>query len=316
MKRTIAALFVCGLFSAAVLAEETAYIGVMLGTLDDAVMKKLNYDGRGAYVTDIVKDGPADKAGMKDRDIIVAIGNDAIAGPGHLRDILDYHRPGDTVTVTVWRGGKRETLTVELGGKKSMLSLDTDDIAKTIVISGEPTAWLGIRTQELSEQLGEHFGAKAGVLVSEVIDESPAATAGFMAGDVITKVGSEPVEHPLELTKVLGDKEPGDTVALVFIRDGKATTKDVTLAEAPKKYRKGWPQVFTWDDDGTGFGLSVLPDLPHFPQLFEKRLQAEEEMESEELQRELRELRESLTEEMKSLRAELDELKKNLKHTN
>ncbi|MCU0610391.1 MAG: PDZ domain-containing protein [Candidatus Eisenbacteria bacterium] len=322
MQRILAAVILSVLLAPAAVHADGAYLGVILGVIDDDAMKKLDYEGRGAFVVDVVEESPADQAGMKDRDIVIGIDKEVIIGPGHLRDALALHRPGDTVAITVWRKSGKTTLQVKLGKpeQKPASLLDSDDIRKTIVISGEPRAWLGIRTQELSEQLGEHFGSKDGVLVSEVIEGGPAAGAGLMAGDVIVKVGTETVEHPLGLTKAMGDHEPGDKVALVFIRDGKEMTKEVELAETPEKYRKGVPQFFTWDDDGTGFGMRVLPNLPGLPQFepreFQKQLQLEDEAASEELRQGLKELRESLTDEIKALRAELDELKKSLKHTN
>ena len=320
MQRILAAALLGLLLAPAAVVAEGAHLGVILGTVDDDAMKKLDYVGRGAYVMNVVEDSPAAKAGMKDRDIIIQVDKDVIIGPGHLKDVLALHNPGDDVIVTVWRKGTKEALRVTLGKpeKKAFISLDPGDIAKTIVISGEPDAWLGVRTQELSEQLGEHFGSKEGVLISEVIDGSPAAKAGLAAGDVIIEIGKEPVGQPYELTKVIADQEPGDKVAVVFIRDGKELTKEVELGETPEKYRKRMPQIFGWQSDGSEGGnwdFDFLKGLPQRTLPGGEALEFEEQSRHEELQQELKELQKTLSEEMKALRAELDELKKNLKHT-
>ncbi|MBN1424150.1 PDZ domain-containing protein [Candidatus Fermentibacteria bacterium] len=316
MQRTLTVLVLCAaLFPFGVSAGEGAHLGVMLGSLED-LAQKFDYDGRGAPVVEVVKDGPAAKAGMKDGDVIIAIDKDAIVGPGHLREVLSFRSPGDKAQVTVWRKGKKETLHVELGERTKLHLLDRSDFAKTIVISGEPTAWLGIRTQELSEQLGEHFGAKAGVLVSEVIEDSPAAKAGIAAGDVIVKVGEETVSQPFELTKALGDREPGQKITLVLIRQGRELTKEVELGETPKEYRRGRPQVFRWksgDEGGSDWSFSLPRDLPPGALPGMDWLELDARVDREELQKDLQELRETLSEQMKDIRAELDELRKSLK---
>lgn len=316
MQRMFALLVFCALLTpSGASAKDGAHLGVILGTMEDAA-KKLGYDDRGAYVIDVVKDGPADMAGMKDGDIIIAVDKDAVVGPGHLRDLLGLRSPGEKANVTVWRKGKKETLSVVLGERTSPRIIDPGDIAKTIVISGEPKAWLGIATQELSEQLGGHFGAKSGVLVSEVIEDSPAAKAGIAAGDVIVKVGEESVSQPFELTKAMGDREPGQKITLVLIREGKELTREVELAETPEKYRRRLPQVFGWksgEDGGRDWSFSLPRGLPPGTLPGMDWLEVETRVDREELQKDLQELRENLTEQMKALRAELDELKKSLK---
>lgn len=320
MKHIALLLCICSLvLSTVAWAEEGAHLGVMLGTVDKDVSKRLGYEGTGAYVPDVVKDGPAYEAGIRDDDIIIGFDKDTVVGPGHLKDLLALRKPGETVTVTVWRKGKKETFSVKLGKRKLPILGDPEGIAKTIVISGQPRAWLGVRTQELSEQLAEHFGTKDGVLVSEVMEEGPAAKAGLVAGDVIVTVGKEKVESPFALVRALDDLEPGDKVNVVFIRNGKEMTKEVELVETPKKYRRRLPEVFQWRSEGDEPGALSLdflkglpqPNLRHF-----ERLELEDDDRMEELRDQLKELRDSLTQEMKALRTELDELRKNLKATN
>ncbi len=290
-------------------AKDTAHLGVMLGTIEDAPQR--GFEGRGAYVRDVMEDGPAHEAGVRKGDIIVAMDKEAVIGPGHLRDLLDSRRPGDEVTLTVWRKGKKLDLKVRLGRRPPPVP-ELGQLSKTIVIRGEPRAWLGVRTQELSEQLGAHFGAKAGVLVSEVMKDSPAAEAGIQAGDVIAKVDDEAVDHPFELTRILGEHEPGDKVTLALVRDGKELKKEATLRETPKKCRRGLPQVFSWTDEGRPLDLRGLADLP-----FIRHLEGlgEPSVGIEELRDEVRALRERLDDEMRALRAELEELKRSLEHT-
>lgn len=277
-----------------------AYLGVSLETLDEELVRQLGFDGRGAYVRDVVRGGPADRAGIRRGDVIVALGDDPVVGPGHLRDLLAYRRPGEKVKVTVWREQRRHSYEVTL--KEPPPGPLPEALAKTIVIRGEPRAWLGVRTQELSPQLAEHFKVSQGVLVSEVVENSPAATAGLLAGDVIVKLGETVLEDPVDLTNALEGMEPGDKVVVTFVRDGKEMTKEVELGQTPKRFRRGLTRVFQWGPEDE----RLLPPLPWGPSDPEERARLREE---------LRVLRERLGAELQGLRAELEELKRHIRPT-
>lgn len=308
-----ALLVLCG----TAFAGSGAFLGVILGNLDEEVSKKLGYEGRGVYVPDVVDDSPAQKAGMEDRDIIIEMDGDKIIGTGHLKDFLSYHAPGDEIQVKVWRDGKTKTLSVELGERERELK----DVERTIVIRGEPKAWLGIRMQSLSPQLGEHFGTKKGVLISEVIEGSPAEKAGLEAGDVITKIGDDGVEETHNVSTILADFEPGDNVEIHIVRDGKSMSKEAKLADAPKEHRKTEPYVFTWDGEHMkvpGLDYLYIPRVPEVPipklEFPEFEMEFEEQIENlREQGDELRKLKAELKDEMEHLRAEIEELKQQLK---
>ena len=107
-------------------------------------------------------------------------------------------------------------------------------IVKTM--DGEDRGWLGVRLDALNEQLGDYFGVKdgAGVLVTEVVEDSPAAKAGLLAGDVIVKVGDEQTASPDGLHEAMGDTRPGDDLALTVLRKGARKTITAKLGEMPE----------------------------------------------------------------------------------
>ena len=88
---------------------------------------------------------------------------------------------------------------------------------------------LGIGVQELTTQLGEYFGTPAGVLVTEVDDNSSGKTAGLRAGDVITKVNDQPVRSTQDLRRLLGNAS--GEISLTVMRDRKEQTLKVKLNE-------------------------------------------------------------------------------------
>jgi Do/DeqQ family serine protease len=95
--------------------------------------------------------------------------------------------------------------------------------------------WLGIVIQELTPELAEGFGVKeqSGVLVAEVMKDSPAEAAGLKPGDVVVEFGGAPVKDVGELQKRVAAVEPGRATPLVVIRDKARTSLSVKIGEQP-----------------------------------------------------------------------------------
>lgn len=89
---------------------------------------------------------------------------------------------------------------------------------------------LGVMTQPLSGQLANYFGVPAGVLVTEVTENSPAAKAGMKAGDVITAIDGTAVKDTGDIVERLGQVAAGKTVAVEISRDRAKQTLTVTMA--------------------------------------------------------------------------------------
>jgi len=124
---------------------------------------------------------------------------------------------------------------------------------------------LGVRLQGLTDQLGDYFGIEGGdgALVTSVTEDSPAATAGIQAGDVIVAVGSKSVEGPGDVARAVRGAEAGPAEVTV-IRDGQRRSFTVTLEEPAESdcenvlvAPEGGPHSFQWhSDDGE---VHVLP---------------------------------------------------------
>ena len=102
-----------------------------------------------------------------------------------------------------------------------------------IVLSSLGRGYLGVSLLNITEELREFYGAPsdAGVLVSRVEEDSPAATAGFRVGDVITAVSEEAVDRSRDIVRGISRLEPEDTVEVAVVRSGATETLTATLAE-------------------------------------------------------------------------------------
>ncbi len=98
-------------------------------------------------------------------------------------------------------------------------------------------ALLGVSFVPLTPELRRHFGVPEdeGVLVSRVLAESPAATAGIQVGDIVTKVDGESAGSGHALARVMGLRKAGDTVNVELWRAGRAQTVSATLAERDRR---------------------------------------------------------------------------------
>lgn len=113
-------------------------------------------------------------------------------------------------------------------------------------------SFIGVHLTELSPELREHFGAPqgAGVMISSVDADSPAAKAGLKVGDVVTKAGGSLVSRASDLSRAVRETEAGGKLSLAIVRDKTPTTLEVAVAARKGRVREvhvgdwGLPQAW------------------------------------------------------------------------
>jgi serine protease Do len=161
------------------------------------------------------------------------IQTDAAISPGNSGGAL-ADRDGEIIGINVAYLPPSETGAVNIG---FAIPSDTAiSVADQLIETGEvSSAYLGVGTTDLSPEDAERFGlpVESGAIVEQVEPGSGADAAGVRRGDIIVRLGSDPIENAGDLFGALRDYQPGDTVELTVVRDGEEQTLDVTLGERP-----------------------------------------------------------------------------------
>ncbi|WP_084442323.1 DegQ family serine endoprotease [Termitidicoccus mucosus] len=198
------------------------YIGVMVQNITPAFAEQFNLDKtEGALVSEIVGDGPAEKAGLKTGDVITEFNKKPIKDGRTLKLTVANVAPGQTVPVVVARDGKSETLELKVGE----LPRDPDDREGPAVAgSGSNEGTLqGVGVSDLSSRARREFDIPArirGALVTEVAPDSAAAEAGLQPGDVILEINRQPVQSSEDAVRLTENPKSRKTLLLIWNQKG------------------------------------------------------------------------------------------------
>ena len=202
-------------------------IGVTIQPVTADIARSLGLaDVHGALVNSVNAGGPADKAGIRQGDVITAINGQAVKDSNTLRNVVAQMAPGTDVKVSLLRAGKEESVNVKLAELQRQAARGEDDSAPDTDGSG-----YGMSVQPLTPDVAGELGVKArsGVVVQEVQPGGRAADAGLRAGDVIVQVDGKAVASGEALRSALSS---GDRPALLLVHRG-ATTFFLPLERRP-----------------------------------------------------------------------------------
>jgi serine protease Do len=179
---------------------------------------------QGALLADVVKGGPADKAGVKPGDVVVSLNGKPVTDANQLTRDVGAIPPGQTVKLEIVRDGKQRQVEVKLGERPD----EKETTARAGGQGGDADKSsgdvLGVRVQDLTPELAQRARVEPGtkgVVVIDVAPESPASQAGLDPGDVILEVNRQPVASIADYRKVVSKLKKGDTV-LLRVRSGQA----------------------------------------------------------------------------------------------
>ena len=223
----------------------------------------------------------------------------------------------NVLKLTIEKDGEKNTYEVDL---KNVMELDAIrdlvgdlgiDIHLDSIFKNTPSpmtftgnTFLGVHCEDISDQLRDYFKVKSGggVLISEVLKDSPAETSGLKAGDILISINDKEIWDTLELTRAVKKHEPEEEILIKVVRKGRVKKIMVTLGERDELFRFDFNDAFGFDHFNGKKGVKK----------FNKKLFEDDEeffFDDDKLKKDLKELRE----EMNTLKEELKELKKKSK---
>ncbi len=247
--------------------DSIGFLGVILEDTDED----------GVLITQLMAGSPADKAGLKAGDRIVALDGKFVEGAGALAKTVRGLKPETKVKVTIIRDKKKKVVTVTLGllfkdqpmppqwqrqPPRLPIPLPVPkfipipprifqhDGVRVLVwglprearekLEGKIREW--IKQYKAAQPKPAYLGvgitkAEEGLRVISVDLDSPAGKIGVRAGDLIVRIDDETLDDPAAFVKTIRAKKPGDTVTLVIHRGKLRTEVLVKLAEKPKRPR-------------------------------------------------------------------------------
>jgi len=193
---------------------QRAKLGVTVQGLTAELAESLGAaDARGALVSAVESGGPADRAGLKQGDVVVAVDGKPMADANAMRNQIAGARPGSSVPIVVRRNGRTETVTARLAERERPV-----DDPRAAGSSGHGEGGFGMAVTPLTPQVAEELElprSAAGLVVTGVDPSGLAASAGMQAGDVIKSVNGQAVTSVTSLRTAL-EARP-DRPALVLV---------------------------------------------------------------------------------------------------
>ena len=210
--------------------KSRGFLGVIVEPLSEKMKSKLGTE-YGVLIAKVELDSPADEYGLTEDDVILKVNDVKIRRPNTLTRAIRKIKPGDNAKILILRDGKKKSLKVKIGELKNEKKFNFPFLPKKMEIKIKTRAWLGVRLENLNDDLASYFDVKKGALVLGVIEDSPAEEAGFRAGDVIVKVADEGINDADEVREIIRNLEPEDEVNIEVIRHGKTVKLRAILEE-------------------------------------------------------------------------------------
>ncbi|MEZ5351254.1 MAG: PDZ domain-containing protein [Bryobacteraceae bacterium] len=236
-----------------------SFLGVNVQEIDAARARALKLkEERGVEITMVADDSPAAKAGLQKGDVVLEYNGQRVEGTEQFVRLVRETPAGRQAAIEYWRDGRTHTVKAAIGSRRGPQAMGGNWPGRLVVpeihipdIPRAHTSWrsqmLGIEAESVDGQLAGFFGVEHGVLVRSVMKGSAAEKAGLKAGDVITKVGQNPVDSPADLSRQLRlppdarpeQDKPGDSRQIIVgvVRDRNPISVTVSLESGPSDRR-------------------------------------------------------------------------------
>ena len=189
---------------------ERGWLGVSIRDLTPELAKEAHVEALvGALVADVMKGGPAQKAGLKKDDVVIGYQDKEIPDSAALRNEVAQTPIGQEAKLTVLRGGRKEEIKVKVGNLEEATALLTSVVKER----------LGVEVRSPNPKEVEKYGldANQGVAITHVDPKGALGQAGFEVGDLIVAIDDQPVEGTDGFVNLVNAVPPKKRVAITAL---------------------------------------------------------------------------------------------------
>jgi len=195
------------------------YLGVAIQDLTQDLAKSFGIrQAKGALVSSVAEDSPAQRAGLKQGDVIVAYEGKPVEDPAALQREVTHTPVNTKATLKVIRDGREQEVTVIIGEQAETVKVASADSSTENALAGLEVQSLDMQT---ARELGLH-GKVQGVVVVDVEPDSLADRAGLAQGDVIKEINRQPIKSVRDYEKIAGSLKKDESALLLINRRGTA----------------------------------------------------------------------------------------------
>lgn len=174
------------------------WLGISIQNLDENLKEYFNIkENRGVIIVKVFKDSPADKAGLKEGDLILSVDSQDINSTQQLVREITFRQPGTVTTLEILREGRLIRKRVVLGKRPESL----EEVRRVVSSS---VSFRGMEVEDINFQLKRRYrlGEEEGVVITRIEPNSPAENAGLMVGDIILSIEGQPIRNKEEFLKI------------------------------------------------------------------------------------------------------------------
>ena len=198
------------------------FLGVGISDVSKSLAEAMGLPSTmGAGINSVMPGSAADNGGIFPGDIIVSVNGQSILRSGDLPHIVGLIEPGKSIKIVVYREGKQKKLTVKVGA----LEGDEDALASR----NEEADRLGISAVAAEQSQLRSLRLRGGIVVSEILADSPADVAGLKVDDIIVQLGYSRIDDLDEYDSVIGELPTNTPVAIRFYRGGNAVFRTIQI---------------------------------------------------------------------------------------
>jgi serine protease Do len=189
---------------------ERGWLGVDTRDLTPELAKTAHAETlKGAFIADVVKGGPAEKAGLKKNDVVVAFAGKAIADSSMLRNAVAASPIGQAVRITIERNGKKEELSIVIGNLESANKILANTVKERLGVQ--------VRAVTSREVQKYQMDNNQGVAISWVDSKGALGEAGFEVGDIILGIENQPITGLDNFIELVSAVKPNQKITILAL---------------------------------------------------------------------------------------------------